>query len=706
MTSFRSSDLPQKFRSAKFLVRQRRARIAAWWGLWMLTAPVRGWSAVETSPLAMRKTVVIVKLDSEEPLAIRTTFHERPPTIVVQFPQRRVLGTLPERAATSQGVIQTLWAQYDRREGGRSGAKRFLRALRIILRARYPYRVRSEPGRVIVEIDHPASVGSESVEMGLQGATVVTGFGERGVSERFRAMQEAMAQAMPIPWTLQLDPRAPGLPLEAVAGAARATPAAAREAVHVGQPSGPPRTMPVPSPHQEGSVTSAVSGVVVVLTLTCAAGVTAWLVWPTSPIGSLLRRHLTLRGERGRVSSGLALIDQLVWRAFERQGYTCDARKELVQPFAGTLRVITKGDSKAALLCVGNGPFFEKQTMEQVVRVLRHTDVEQAFLATSGSLTIPAQRLAKSHRVTLIGRDQLMELLSHGATSEYVARQLEQYRARLEELQATLRQHADELEVMRRQRNEASWLLGEERTTSAQLEAQLEQLRGELRRQYEAELAQWEREVSLLRTRWEESQWYLGESRARGRHLEAQLASVQDGVKRLEEAEHQRDETGVSLGEERANREALGFQLAQLQRALTDTSQRWQGVQDASHRLQQELQALRTHGERRRHARVKVRQASIELYGRKNEPPTVGALRDVSRAGISLETDQALPPSDLVHLRLQVPGEAPIESKARCRWRRSEGQPLRSCAGYRLSSMPASMRTLLERLVETAPPFP
>jgi len=692
MTSCSSSKLPP----------HRRARIAAWWGLWMLAAPMSGWSAVETSPPARSKTLVVVKLDSEEPLAIRTTFHERPPTIVVEFPPKRVLGTLPERAATRQGVIQAVWAQYDRREGGRSGAKRFLRSLRIILRARYPYRVRSEPGRVIVEIDHPVSIGSESVEMGLQGA-VVTGREARGVSERFRAMQEAMVQATSIPWALQLDARAPDSPRESLTGAARAHQASGREAVWVGEPSEPPRAARLPSPGQEGSVRSAVSRAAMLLTFACAAGVTGWLVWSITPIGSRLRRRLRLRRERARLPSGLALIDQLVWRAFERQGYACDARKELVHPLGGTLRLITKGGSKAALLCVGNGPFFEKQTMEQVVRVLRHTDVEQAFLATSGSLTIPAQRLAKSHRVTLIGREQLMELLSHGATNEYVAGQVEQYRARLEELQATLRQHTDELEVMRGRRNEANWLLGEERTKSAQLSAQLEQLRGELRRQYEAELARWEQEVTLLRRRWEESQWYLGESRARGRHLEAQLASAQDGVKRLEEAERQRDEAGVSLGEERATRTALESQLAQLQLEVGDTSQRWQALQEASCELQQELQALRTHGERRRYRRVNISQASVELRGKKNDPPTIGALRDVSRAGLSLETGQALPSADMIHLRLQVPGEAPIELKARCRWRRSEGEPLRFCAGYRLLSIPASIRPLLERLIGPTP---
>ena len=94
------------------------------------------WTAETADPVPMSKTSIILKLDSDEPLAIRTKFQESPPTISVEFPSQRVIGSLPERAAVSKGIIHTITARY---EGGSSRrAKRFLRSIQIGLTAPYP----------------------------------------------------------------------------------------------------------------------------------------------------------------------------------------------------------------------------------------------------------------------------------------------------------------------------------------------------------------------------------------------------------------------------------------------------------------------------------------------------------------------------------------------------------------------------------------
>ena len=278
------------------------------------------------------------------------------------------------------------------------------------------------------------------------------------------------------------------------------------------------------------------------------------------------------------------------------------------QPLQGVLRVVSKDGAQAALLCVGNGAFFEKRTVERFLRIMREAKVEQGFLVAAGSFTIPAQRLAKERRITLIGREQLVELVSAGAAGEYITKQLEQQQTRLEEAQETLRQYAGELDTLRRQRNEASWYLGEERAKTSTLEAQLVEL-GQQLRHHEAELQRWEQAASTLRKQWEESQWYLGEAKARIRHLETQ-------------------------------RETLDRSVADFQQRFEDASSRERQFQEALSRLTQELNALRTYGERRAHARTQVPHAIVELHdGAAEDPFFSGTPRNLSRAGFGLETD-------------------------------------------------------------------
>jgi predicted nucleic acid-binding Zn-ribbon protein len=408
-----------------------------------------------------------------------------------------------------------------------------------------------------------------------------------------------------------------------------------------------------------------------------------------------------------RLPSGVLLIDQLVWKAFERQGYQLIAERGLAQPPFGTARVMIKEGVKAVLLFVGHGPFFEKQTVERFIRVMREAGVEQGFLVASGSFTVPAQRLAKEHHVALIGREQLTELLSTGAGSEYFAKQLEQSRVRLDEAKETLNQYAAELETLRRQRNEASWCLGEERARAAQLEAQLAEL-GEQINRHHGEIQRWEREAAALRKQWEESEWYLGESKARIRHLETQLTAMQDQAGRLETAERERREAQHTLGEERARRLELEVQLADLQKRWEESQARERVLQDAVLELQvsltqlkEELKALQAFGDRRAHPRAEVPQATIEVRdGQEGEPLFAGPLRDVSASGVGVTSDQELPVARTARVRLSFPGREPIESKSRLIWQRAaEGPSLRYRSGFRLLGLSSSTRAAIEQLI-------
>ena len=669
---------------------------------WLGSSPA--WAAETVDSVPMATTLVVLKVDATEPVPVRTEFRRRPPTITVEFPGQRVIGALPEHSTIARGVIQTVAARYDKRSGPPS--KRFIRSIQIGLSAPYAYHVRSEPGRVILSIEHPTSIRSTAVEVGLRGGTIIGGFAKRSVSERFRAMQEAMAQATPTAWTMQISPRREGfaagvrqlsevaeLPqMEFVqAPAGWGVPSAHPEAGAIGQSAAPPG----PTRSGRPAFPAARRGGLLVFVMIIGAAGAGWLI-RSKAAGSGLRRAASSVAH-GRFPSGVVLIDQLVWRAFERQGHQLVLEMELLQPPLGTLRVMAKDGVKTALLFVGHGPFFEKQTVERFVSAMRDAKVDQGFLVAAGSFTVPAQRLAKERQVTLIGREQLIELLSAGAGSEYFSKQLEQGHARLEEAKATLRQYAEELGTLRRQRNEASWYLGEERAKSAKLEAQLDQVTQQLRRA-EADIQRWEEGAAALRKQWEESQWYLGESRERAHHLERQVTGLQEFAKRVEAAERTQAEVTSELGEERSRSESLAAQVAEFQKRLEDSASDIRTLQATVAQLKRDLTLFQTLGERRGHTRVRILHATVELHNGEAGPVGSVSLHDLSSAGIGLEADRELPAA--LRVRVTIPGHKAVDSRARRKWQRGDGQSSRHQGGYRLVGVSASTRARLDQLIE------
>lgn len=505
------------------------------------------------------------------------------------------------------------------------------------------------------------------------------------MSERFRAMQDALAQATPVPWRLQLHATADVQDTSTASAQSppgripdpSAAPAQTRRPAH-GASSSTGTTMTA----MPRRVNVALAALVLIL---CALMVTAlslgafWLLSHQEAIGAGAHRGWST-SSTARLPAGFLLIDQLVWRAFERQGYRLVSETALTPPLAGTLRLMTKDGPQAALLYIDNGPFFEKQTVERFARAMREAHVTQGMLVASGSFTVPAQRLAKDRHVTLIGREQLAELLSVGASSEYLTKQLEQSHARLEEAKQTLRQYAEELDVLRRQRNEASWYLGEERAKSAKLEADVTVAHQQLRHD-EVELKRWEEEALCLRKQWEQSEWYLGEARARIQHLDTQLSALQELTKRLEAAERQQAEANWYLGEERTRRQALETERASIQQALEAAVQRERMLQETLDGLHRELQALQAYGERRAHRRNRIPAAVMEVYDGAEDPLFAGCPRDLSGTGFGLSTERELPRTESLRVRLQLPDHDVIESRARLIWQQTHGEPTRYSSG-------------------------
>ena len=654
---------------------------------WLFLLPPLGLAAETTDPVQRSTTRIAIALGTADRVTVRTSFASSPPTIEIRFPRQRVTASLPERMAVAGGAVQAIEARYD--AAGRGDAARFIQSLRFVLTGLFAYRVESEPGRIVVEIDHPASVRSASMEVGMGSGTVVRSAPVGTVSERFRAMQEALAGARPTAITMQWDGGSSASDVQRGTGAHVDAPSrAASPEVKNARAIGAPRPRAA-----SGAGVFPVFVVALLVGLTLAGATGSW---------GLIRRQVAATraladGRNVRLPSGVLLIDQLVWKAFERQGYQLLMETELTQPPLGTLRILAKDELKTALLFVGSGRFFEKQTVERFIRAMRDAHVEQGFLAVSGSFTIPAQRVAKEHRITLIGRDQLVELLSMGAGSEYFSRQLEQSCAQLEEAKDTLRQYTTELEALRRQRNEASWHLGEERAKSAALETKLEAF-GQQVSGYEAQIQRWEQEALTLRKQWEESQWFLGEARERARYLDTQVASLQELAKRIEAVECERDAAAQSLDQERVKHASLAERLDELQGELEKAIQRSGEFEASLARLQDELAVYRTLGERRRAGRIRVPEASVELINGGKMPVAAAWLCDLSTTGLGLETDRELPKGTPIRVRVCVSGREPLEARARCIWQQPHGSGGRHRSGCRFIKPPPETRATLQEL--------
>ena len=671
--------------------------------VWVAGGQPSGMAAETANPTAMSKTLIVLKLDSNEPLEFQTKFLEQPPSIILEFPSHRVVGSLPDRSAVGRGVIQMIFARYQ--ENAAASPKRYIQSLQIVLSAPYASHVRSEPGRVVIEIEHPASVNSAEVEVGLKGGTIIGALGPRSISERFRAMQEALTSVTPTTWTLQFGSSTPQRSTESTGGASSGS--------RVGESKGA-QTLPAASAAvSQGRLASnqiqiirKASPSVWWIGLLClgAIGFSAWWLARRSS-GSTFFRAAGSR-QSGHASSGMVLVDQLVWRAFERQGYQLVIEKELTRPPTGTFRIITKEGSKAGLICVSNGPFFEKQTVARFLRVIQEANLERGYLVAAGSFTVPAQRLAKEHHITLIGREELTELLSVGAASEYMAKQLEQQQARLEEAKETLRQYASELDTLRRQRNEASWYLGEERAKSGKLDADLE-VAGRQVMQLEAELKRWQDDAAAQRKRWEESEWYLGESRTRVQHFETALATVQKVADRVEVAERERADTQQMLLTAQERQQTFEASLAALQQQLEASKTREGELKETIARLHAELASLREHwGERRGSARTHSADVFIELQSETDSPCFAGSPRDVSGVGFGLATDYELSMGSPLRVRVNLPGaNKPIESTAQLIWQQTQTEhPSRFQSGFQFLELSTASKRRLERFVGQTQP--
>src|SRR3989338_2690352 len=669
-----------------------------WWA-WaavvaLLATPEVLWAAQQAPPPATTTTRLVIQLAAGEAVAAQSRFQTNPPTVIISFPPRRVLATLPEPSLPRPGAGQET-AAASALASSHPAPSRWLRSLRIQLRGRYRYALRSEPGRILIEIEHPATVTGETIEVKLLSAP-------SRLSERFAAMQHALFKAQPSSPSLSERQSPPRPSVEQMA--------ASRGSLEAGaKPAGSPRLdAPDPSPPTptEPGLPLTTWWWVLIAVGVIGGASRGWRLVRSRRWSWALRR-LQSRGPLW--PSAVALIDQLVWQAFERQGYQPLHTVELGGPL-GLMRVVLPGGQKAAPLCVGNGALFEKSTVEQFVRSIRGARVDQGVLVAPGAFTMPAQRYAAAQHVSLLGRDQLVELIGAAAMTASYATQLEGLTQQLTEAKGTIEQYGQQLDLLRRQRNEASWYLGEERVKTSQLESRLDELTHQVQ-QWQAQAPPAPPPPGGAQKQREESQWYLGEARSALDHLQAAMQELRQSFEELN-AQHrqavtamaqmqgQRDEASRHLEEAERLHETLQQQIHQLEERAQRARAELETEQTRRATLEEELQMVRNHWERRTYPRISPETFNVELDDYSGSPLYRGGVRDLSLKGFGVETPVALecPATLPVRARLTWRGrEAPLESDARLVWKRQDAATHRHQQGFALEGMPEQTVDLITR---------
>jgi flagellar biosynthesis chaperone FliJ len=655
----------------------------------------------ETLSAASTKTKLVLKLRGDERVSMKSRFESTPPTIVLDFPSGRVAGSLPEKSVVGQGIIREIRTAYYASTG--AGDPRWVKALSVELAGRYSYAVRQEADAIVIEIEHPRDQADQALQVGLASGTVIVGQAPPAAQERFRAMQDALSRVT-------------------------AKPAAAAPSAEAKQRVAETGTRPSAAPVRRASRQAraklkaprqAIPASVWWLLAVGVAGAAASVLWAIS------RQSGPFFSRRRQDGSSLAsdVIDQLVWRAFEQQGQQL---AQIVQggPTTGPLRIMEKDGHKAALQCVSGGAFFERASVERFANAMQDASVEQGYLVAAGSFTVPAQRFAKERGVTLIGRDSLTELLSAGASQEQYVKQVQEINGNLQRSRETLDEYARQLDMIRRQRNEACWLLGEERAKLAKIEADHADL-SQNASQWRTDAEHWEETAKLNHKKWEESQWYLGESRTYAEHIEAQLQPLQESYAQLEQrvqelmgavtdAQRQREESQWYLGEAKVANQTLQEGIRALEQRVEQFQERMQSLERQlednqkvlasermeRERLQERLATFQAVGERRRTSRRYVKDTMVALHATDGTPILQVAPRDVSGGGVGISCEKGMALPEQASLRVEfLNGDQVLETEGRLVWTRESPDSAEQWSGYEFADLPEEIRRAIEQLL-------
>ncbi len=618
------------------------------------------------------KTLIALKLGTTSPVEMKTSFQKNPPTIHVKFPSKTVVGALPEVSRMDSGPVKEVITSYAR--SNKEGV-RYIDAIDIRLNGEFGYRAWTDPGRVMVEIAHPANIYGTTDLGAIATPRVVKDLAKSQVPARFSAMQNALDDAFDASESSKvLEKPVHALKLFNPPSAPQPTQQDVMDAALASYSVAAALNAKTDNSNPYMKYIQAIWGVVGLL-LVCLG----YFAWRSRQEDDAEEKSVELNASAQRLSSGLRLIDALVWSAYERQGYTLIRQTPLESPL-GILRTIDKDEETYGLLCVSHGLFCEQKTVEDFYAELMKQKLFKGILVTSGNYTIPAQRLAKKYDITLVGKQQLIELLTIGATNEYVLSQLDSANKRLVDAQKSVKEYSTELEGLRRQRNEASWYLGNERVRTAALEDRVTSLKAKLN-EFEGQSARWQQAADQLRKSWEESQWYLGETQQRIKFLEKQLDQVRNKLK------EQESPTEAPEATQATQKERTKAEPKKVRKSLVSTA----------------TPSKKSFSERRLSKRAFLPEVEVEMKHSSNRIVFTGTPLDVSGTGLRVETDQQLPLEEPIHVSIRLPGrKRRVVSLAKVMWQHAAIDAPRYQSGCQLIGLSSASKTFLEQLTEKA----
>lgn len=220
----------------------------------------------------------------------------------------------------------------------------------------------------------------------------------------------------------------------------------------------------------------------------------------------------------------------------------------------GAIWIVEKDGARHGVLCLTNGEFFERKVLEQFLDALKQETLPSGTVMALGAFTAPAQAFAKECGIALVAREEVLRMINAELKGPVLEPEAAAGLARLEGELAQARERIGHLE--------------QELSTHAEFKGKVK-----------TELEAWEKEVETLKKKSLESEWYLGEERAKRQALEQQVAELTKQLaakdelytKLTQEADQLKAksaEVDERLAAEQEKRTQLETQIAQLEEQL------------------------------------------------------------------------------------------------------------------------------------------
>lgn len=372
----------------------------------------------------------------------------------------------------------------------------------------------------------------------------------------------------------------------------------------------------------------------------------------------------------------------------------------------GAIWIVEKEGARHGVLCLIDGEFFERKVLEQFLDALKQETLPSGTVMALGAFTAPAQAFAKEGGIALVAREEVLRMINAELKGPVLEPEAAAGLARLEGELAQAQERIKHLE--------------QELSTHAEFKGKVK-----------AELEAWEREAETLKKKLQESEWYLGEERAKKQALEQQVAQLTQQqvakdelyAKLAQEADQLKAksaEVDQLLTAEQEKRTQLEAQIAQLEEqlkvqaaAVAEKSAKEQLIQEPAVVTKEEVAVGATEipQERRKWPRLdlsrhKGKGVLVRATSNDGEPMN-GDARNISAGGLCVELSSGEALADEFELKLFLPDcTKPIEAIGKIVWKGRGSRRRIERMGLAFSAINAPDQEAIKQFVEERKPEP